>query len=300
MRYDESCKRLLADKQLLAIILKAIVPEYKDIPEEDIMNKYIQGNVRDTVSTEYVLPDIAGRLESSGAGVENGSVRYDVKFDTLLPVPANEHIKLIINLEGQKNTSSLTYSPVTRGMFYASSLITSQYGTVFSKSQYEKIEKVYSIWICMSPNKNMAGSINRYKTTEEQIKGEFKEEPVNYDKTEVVVIHIGEIEDETQKDYNLSRMTGVLSDAFDKHKTTDEVVDILSTKWGLDISTTMKEDISCMCNVSDVIREEAIEKGKEDNALRMIAGGKLTLDDIAYYTDLPLERIRELANEQSA
>lgn len=55
-----------------------------------------------------------------------------------------------------------------------------------------------------------------------------------------------------------------------------------------------------MCNFSDVIREEAIEKGKEDNALRMIAGGKLTLDDIAYYTDLPLERIRELANEQSA
>lgn len=57
MRYDESCKRLLADKEMLAIILKAIVPEYKDIPEEEIMNDYIQGNIRDTVGTEYVLPE---------------------------------------------------------------------------------------------------------------------------------------------------------------------------------------------------------------------------------------------------
>ena len=300
MRYDESCKRLLADKEMLAIILKAIVPEYKDIPEEEIMNDYIQGNIRDTVGTEYVLPDIAGKIVSSGTGVEDGSVSYDVKFDTLLPAPTREHIKLIINLEGQKNTTSLTYSPVTRGVFYASTLITGQYGTVFSNSHYERIEKVYSIWICMTPNNKEAGSINRYRSIEEHLKGEYKENPVNYDKTEIVVIHIGEIEDDAQTDYNLYRMTGVLTDAFDKDKTTEEVVDKLRTKWGLKISMTMKEDSGSMCNFSDVIREEGIEQNKLDNALRMIADGELSLEKIATYTDLPLERVQELAARKPA
>ena len=55
-----------------------------------------------------------------------------------------------------------------------------------------------------------------------------------------------------------------------------------------------------MCNFSDVIREEGIEQNKLDNALRMIADGELSLEKIATYTDLPLERVQELAARKPA
>ena len=40
--------------------------------------------------------------------------------------------------------------------------------------------------------------------------------------------------------------------------------------------------------------------GKEENALRMIALGKFSLEDISLSTGLPLERIKELAEVKPA
>lgn len=63
-----------------------------------------------------------------------------------------------------------------------------------------------------------------------------------------------------------------------------------------------------MCNWADVIeerglikgREEGVEQNKIENALRMIADGELSLEKIASYTDLPLERVQELAGKKTA
>ena len=60
-----------------------------------------------------------------------------------------------------------------------------------------------------------------------------------------------------------------------------------------------------MCSFSDVYEERALKDGikqgteitKIDNALRMIAGGKLSYEEIASYTDLPLETVKELAEK---
>ena len=42
-RYDAACKRLLANKQVLARILKSCVPEFYDCDCKDIESKYIEG-----------------------------------------------------------------------------------------------------------------------------------------------------------------------------------------------------------------------------------------------------------------
>ena len=41
--YDNACKRLLANKEILARILKECVEEYKDCDVKDIAEKYIEG-----------------------------------------------------------------------------------------------------------------------------------------------------------------------------------------------------------------------------------------------------------------
>ena len=61
---------------------------------------------------------------------------------------------LIINVEAQKRLNPKkktgdTYPLLKRAVYYASRLISSQKGTEFTNSDYDKIKKVYTIWICM-------------------------------------------------------------------------------------------------------------------------------------------------------
>ena len=67
---------------------------------------------------------------------------------------------------------------------------------------------------------------------------------------------------------------------------------------------SMKEALVNVCNWNEVFEERGIIKGTEqtklDTALRMIAGGKLSFEEIASYTDLPLEKVQELAEGKSA
>lgn len=41
--YDAACKRLLANKVILAWIMKSCLEEYQDCTVEEIVEKYIQG-----------------------------------------------------------------------------------------------------------------------------------------------------------------------------------------------------------------------------------------------------------------
>ena len=295
-RYNNAVKRILSNKAILAVILKALVPEYKDSSNEDIRDKYIQGDVRNSIDNSEAQDELA----SYGSGVEQGAVTYDIRFDALLPMRTKKHSKILINLEAQKNTKSLSYKPATRGIYYACNMVTSEYGTVFSHSHYEKIEKVYSIWICMSPSSKQAGSLNIYDMNERQISKHECLEKEDYDKLAVVVYHIGEFEEGSNGDYNMSEMGDLITHALGKDSSPEEVKDYLRTRHNIEIDKKLEEDIDTMCNWADVIEERGLIRGREEDALRMIADGELPLEKIAAYTDLPLERVRELAEKKSA
>lgn len=65
----------------------------------------------------------------------------------------------------------------------------------------------------------------------------------------------------------------------------------------------LKEDekgVEAMCRVMEEMRDEAVMYDRIENARKMISDGKLPLEDIARYTSLTLEKIRELAEKKSA
>lgn len=65
----------------------------------------------------------------------------------------------------------------------------------------------------------------------------------------------------------------------------------------------LKEDekgVETMCRVMEEMRDEAVMYDRIENALTMISDGKLPLEDIARYSSLPLEKVRELAENRSA
>ena len=60
-----------------------------------------------------------------------------------------------------------------------------------------------------------------------------------------------------------------------------------------------EEGVETMCKAMDDMRNLAVERSREENALKMLADG-LDLEKIAKYSGLPIEKVRELAGEQTA
>lgn len=75
--------------------------------------------------------------------ITEGKSTYDVRFIALLP-ESFESTYMIVNIEAQKKYNP-GYPIVTRGIFYHSRMISSQYEREFTAPHYEKIKKVYSI-----------------------------------------------------------------------------------------------------------------------------------------------------------
>ena len=55
-----------------------------------------------------------------------------------------------------------------------------------------------------------------------------------------------------------------------------------------------------MYKAMDGMRNDAVERDRVNNSKKMIEFGKLSLEDIALFPSLPLEKVRELAGEKTA
>ena len=189
--YDEACKRVLSERGIMAHILKACTEEFKDCDLQDIAQRYIQGEPsisRIAVEPEAISPRIESEQTEDKSGTE-GTVYYDIRFHAVAPIDG-KRIQLIINLEAQ-NDFNPGYPLLKRAVYYCGRMISSQYGTVFVKSHYEKIQKVYSIWICTMPTKKWEYNISSYQLIEKHLIGHTQAEWSHYDLINIVLVCLG-------------------------------------------------------------------------------------------------------------
>ena len=70
--YDRACKRLLANKIILAWIMKSCLEEYRDCEISEIASKYIEGEAQ--ISEVAVHPDEeAGSQQITGLNTEDNT-----------------------------------------------------------------------------------------------------------------------------------------------------------------------------------------------------------------------------------
>lgn len=290
-RYDRAAKKLLANKLVLAHILKDCVKEYQACSIMDIAQKYIEGEPEVGTTGVYMddssspeQPDIkpetvvtrAAEVQAMNAQAMNtqvtkvqgmgnedisqneGTVYYDVRFNAIAP-STEEHgnIRLIINAEAQ-NRFKPKYPLTKRAVYYGSRLISAQHGTVFTKSDYQKLRKVYSIWICVNPAKRFRNTITRYSLKPETIIGNAVEAPENYDLINIVMVCLGKMEE--WNDNNLIKFLGVL---FQNELSAREKKDILERDFNIPMTETFESEVDDMCNLSQGVAEEAMQKGIE-------------------------------------
>lgn len=269
--YDAACKRVLSEKAILARIMKACLTEYRDCPVRDIEEKYIEGQPQ--VSSVPVLPEEEGSvisgLDTEDKSVHEGTVTYDIRFRAIAP-DSGELIGLIVNVEAQNNFYP-GYPLTKRGVYYCSRMISSQYGREFTGSHYEKLKKVYSIWICMNPPENQENTITRYRLTEEHLVGEAVESVQNYDLLSIVMLCLGGPDGENYD--GVLRMLDVLL----SHETSEsEKRRILQDDYDIQMTRTMESEVSVMCNLSKGVMEKGIAKGMEKGRAEGMEKGILT------------------------
>jgi len=254
--YDAACKRVLSEKAILARIMKSCLEEYKDCDVNDIAEKYIEGQPE--VSAVPVLPDEGGTvisgMDTEDKSVREGTVTYDIRFRAIVP-DSEEQIALIINVEAQ-NDFYPGYPLIKRGIYYCCRMISSQYGREFTGSHYEKIKKVYSIWICMKPPQYRENTITRYRLVEEYLVGEGKEPIRNYDLLSIIMLCLGG-PDGSNYDGVLRMLDVLLSNETSEA----EKRKILQDDYDIQMTQTMEREVSVMCNLSKGVEEKGVAKG---------------------------------------
>ena len=251
-KYDEACKRLFQNREIIAPVLKEVVPEYQGCTVEDVIRYIDADSIRDMPVDD--IPVRAGQLPTELQSVSDKLIRYDTHFKAVNPHLSSENlcIHLHIDLEVQNNyrPSDPSYPIIKRGIYYAAREISYQLGTLTELTNYGDIQKVYSIWICNERIPlELQNTITMYSIKKTDIAGSTNEPEADYDLMNVIIIRRGKETDIPVFDY----LAGVF--ACDRN-TIMKYVDIRDNE-------TVQRGVENMSGLGQAIMVEAMQKGMQ-------------------------------------
>ena len=281
-KYDMYCKKLLSNKQILAYVMKGCIPEYADIPLEDIPS-YIEMSSINTADYEYITDH---QVEVTDEAIPGAQIKYDIQFEATIPMkqkeagkstPADKKVRMIINLESQAKDDP-GYPLIKRALYYCSRLMSRQKHPKdgFQHSDYGRIRKVFSIWICIGHNNQKNDVINTYRiqeTCETKIWHAAKED---YDLLTAVMVYpkkegVRKAQDipnaVDQEDENKQRLLELLKILFIKNLVIEDKKDQLQKMYGILMEKEIDKEVMTMCNFSDFIEQRGKEEGKVEATL---------------------------------
>ena len=244
-KVDEKIKALLADKQILARILKYSVEDFKEYDILEIINRIEEVEILEVPvdsGLSHKSKNEFGKI--SGSNTEDnvpgeGVIYYDIRFNV---TKGKKRIKVLINIEAQATTSvsRLGYHIENRMTYYLSRMISAQKEQEFFGSDYDKIKEVISIWICMDARKN-EDSIIEYQLRPEVKFGEnIHPEEINLLKGILIKIRGGK--NMTQSKNKLIEMLEyVIAD-----HSVEEKKNYLKNKCGVEMTKELERKVEAM------------------------------------------------------
>ena len=261
-QYDGHVKKLLSFRQVISQILVRTLTEYEGrTPLEAArwieLETFLRSGKR-TKRPEREASLLAGKSEVSDSPGE-GTTIYDLRFQVQIPEPDGKRAAVFVNLEAQKKFQ-MKYRIVTRGIFYAAKMLAEQYGRYFSHSNYQKLRKVYSIWICMNVPNYVGNAMVEYKISKNDRIGSVPEEEKSYDKLSVILICLN-TKRGLGEEGSLHHFLNVLLSPLLKP---EEKAEIFFRVYGIKIEKEIRKELEGMCNLGEAIEEEAMKKGRRE------------------------------------
>lgn len=260
-KYDAAVKKILANKEVLAWILKYSATEFKTASINEIVDA-IEGSPEIGTTSVYpgktnMKPETITGLTTNDKVPNEGEITYDIRFYVYTPDRAR--IKLIVNIEAQKSMFP-GYDLVTRGIFYGARMLSAQLDQEFSADNYDNIKKVYSIWICMDTSRKSMNTITSYRIDQHRLYGDFSGK-ARYDLMDVVMICLGGDKTGTQlSDDGRPKLLCLLDTLLTNKKSPEEKEQVLTDDFN--IKTVGLKEVTTMCNLSYVIEEKAETRGE--------------------------------------
>ena len=304
-KYDESARNIVAQKSVLAYILKSALDEYAEHTVQEIAERFIEGEpelreiaVHQDHPDRQDNPDMMSgddKIEgepTADKSQRDGTVYFDIRFIAVLPSDGGR-IEILINCEIQ-NRDMPGYPIPKRGIYYTARMISSQRGTIFKDQEYGKIKKCVSIWLCEDTADARSDTINRYSFTEECLRGDFHEEKKDYDLMTVVVLRLGRKGEKSED--NAIRL---LSKMFSTNLSYEDKLDALQNEFKISVSREMSEEVQSMCNLSIGV----LNKGKMEQAKAMayrLREKGMSCEEIADVAEVDIDTVREWFAEREA
>lgn len=266
--YDTNVKYLLADKQILARILKYSVKEFQDMEIDDIISC-----IGDEIEVGVRLLDpgltnlgrvVETKTEDSVPG--EGQIFYDIRFTAY---HKGMEMKFLINLEAQRSSDpgKLGYHLENRILFYLARMISAQKQTEFFHSDFDQLKMVRSIWICMDHGEN-EDSIEEISLERKTVFGE-EGNPCEIGLMKGIIINIRSGENLKESKHVLISM---LEELISK-MSIEEKKRVLTEKYGMKMTVELEGRMHIMCNWSEVIIEQGLKQGIEQGLKQGIEQG---------------------------
>lgn len=197
---NAECRTVLHSKEVLAVIRQETVEEYKG---------YSVGEIMDFIETDSITESREVSVGRTNTPIRSDNPefiqlnektsKFDVVFRAKNPRLSSGKVivNLHINLEPQK-TYRPGYPIEKRGMYYLARGLSLQLSLVTNTTDYNQLEKCYSIWICRDDiPSDQRYSISFYKMVNTKnighyVQDESIEDNQNYDLLELVIIRLGD------------------------------------------------------------------------------------------------------------
>ncbi len=279
-RCDAACKKVLSCKEFAAPILKYVCTEYEGMETFDIIALMEDGVISeiplDSDAPQTKRTPVIEQSNSESSTLKSGTRFFDIRFNVRAPSDGG-YIQLIINLEAQ-NANRPGYSILKRALYYCSRMISDQYGTVFTGSDYGKIRKVYSIWVCLHPNKAYTDTIARFSVKKEIIHGETKltleeenKERKNYDLINMTIVGLKDFDSAAQSEHPLIRMLSLI---FTQELTAGQKKELLENDYNIQMTENVEEAFEDMCDFSTGFYQDGLNKGVKQGRAEGIGIGR--------------------------
>ena len=147
----------------------------------------------------------------------------------------------------------------------------------------------------MNASKRAGNAISEYRIQKKDLVTGIPDIPRAYDKLSVVLVTLNE--EMKTKDETLRMLNTLLSPV----KGYKEKRKKLEEDFYINMEGNVGKELDIMCNLSGYVWSRGVEKGaeeeKKETAERMLCSGRLTYAEIASFTGLTEEKIREIEKE---
>lgn len=254
--YDTNAKLLLADKQILARILKYTIRECRDMAISEVINCIQDDIVVAIIPLDPGLTNL-GRIRESKTEDNipgEGTVCFDIRFSAYI---GQSRIKFLVDLEAQRLTGSdsLGYDLENRIIYYIARMISAQKNTEFYGSDYDSLKNVRSIWICMDGDKR-GDSIEEINLERKTVFGNI-ENAHNIELLQGIIINIRSNRNKKASQNTLISMLETLLSRMD----VNEKKRILEKDYGMIMTVEIERRMQSMGNLSEGIIEEGLALG---------------------------------------